>query len=113
MQLLQSKGVHDMVVGMVVREIPLVGQLQHFLSNWQNISQDKWVPCTVKGCRITLLQRLFQHRRSAPLAFTEKEEECMQAEIQGMLGKQGISKADRSSKGLYSQMFLVPYKDGR
>ena len=46
---------------------------------------------------------------STSVTFT-KEEESMQAEIQGTLDKQAISEGP---EGFYSQMFLVPKKDGR
>ena len=110
---LQSKGVRNISTEMASRGFPIVGRVKYFLSNWHMITQDEWVLQTIGGFRIELLQRLFQPRRPPQLTFTEKEEECMQAEIQSMIDKQAISRTEDSSESFYSQMFLVPKKDGR
>ena len=112
-RLLQSRGVCDVATEIATRGLPLAGRIQYFLSNWQNITQDEWVLNTIKGYRIEFLRKPYQHRKPPQLTFTEKEEECMQAEIQSMLDKQAISRAGESSENFYSQMFLVPKKDGR
>jgi hypothetical protein len=49
-----------------------------------------------------------QYRKTPQLTFTEKEEECMLAEIQNMLGKKAISLTAEGPEDFYSQMFLVP-----
>jgi hypothetical protein len=98
---------------MTARGFPLAGRTQHYLSNWQTITQDEWVLSVVKGYRIKFLQKPYQQRKPLQLTFIEKEEECMQAEIQSMLDKLAISREEDNSESFYSQMFLVPKKDGR
>ena len=61
----------------------------------------------------TFLQRPNQRGRPPQLTFTEREEECMQTEVLNMLEKQLISQVSQNPEGFYSQMFLVPKKDGR
>ena len=95
------------------RNLPLVGRVKNFLTNWHCITQDEWVLNKVNGYRIEFPRKPYQHRKPPQLAFTEKEEECMQAEIQSMLEKQAISLVEESSESFFSQMFLVPKKDGR
>ena len=95
------------------KNLPLAGRVSHFLPNWQAITQDKWVLDTIKGYRIEFLGNPCQKGKPPQLSFTEKEEECMQEEIQSMLDKQAISVAGASSESFFSQMFLVPKKDGR
>ena len=85
----------------------------HFLPNWQAITSDEWVLNTVVGYRIDFLQKPYQHRPPPPIVFTKEEEECMQTEIQSMLGKQAISETSQSPEGFYSLLFLVPKKDGK
>ena len=68
---------------------------------------------TIKGYRIKFLRSPCQRGKPPQLSFTEKEEECMQEEIQSMLDKKAISVAGDSSESFFSQMFLVPKKDGR
>ena len=109
-QALQSKGVKNMVTEIALRNVPLAGRVQHFLSNWQAITQDEWVLQTIQGYRIEFLQRPNQRGRPPQLTFTEREEECMQTEVLNMLEKQAIP---QNPEGFYSQMFLVQKKDGR
>ena len=59
------------------------------------------------------LQKPKQTKKPPQITFTQKEEEYMQEEIRSMLGKQAISEIESSPEGFYSQMFLVPKKDGR
>ena len=113
-QLLQNRGVRDIAECMASRKLPLAGRVSHFLPNWQAITEDEWVLSTVRvGHRIEFLRLPYQRSKPPQLSFTEKEEECMQAEIQSMLDKQAISVTGEAAESFYSQMFLVPNKDGR
>ena len=112
-QTLQSKGVRNIAADAAARGLPLAGRVQHFLSNWQAITQDVWVLGAIQGYGIEFLQIPYQQRKPPQLAFTQEEEECMLAEIQNMLDKQAISSMEEGPEGFYSQMFLVPKKDGR
>jgi 16S rRNA G966 N2-methylase RsmD len=112
-RLLQSRDVRDIAQNLATRNLPLAGRLKNFLTNWHCITQDEWVLNTVSGYRIVFLRKPYQHRKPPQLAFAEKEEECMQAEIQSMLEKQAISLVEERSESFYSQMFLVPKKDSR
>jgi hypothetical protein len=87
MHSLQSKGVRDIATEVASQDLPLAGRVQHFLSIWQFITKDQWVLNAVKGYIIKFLQRHVQYRKTPQLTFTEKEEECMLAEMQNMLGK--------------------------
>ena len=110
---LQSKGVQHIATEMARLQLPLAGRISNFISNWEAITQDKWMLDSVLGYRIEFLRKPNQNHRPPLIAFTEKEEECMQEEIQNMLDKQAISETGDSPQGFYSQMFLVPKKDGR
>ena len=83
--------------------LPLAGQINHFLSNWQAITQDEWVLSTVRGHRIEFLRLPYQRNKPPQLPFTEKEEECMQSEIQSTQDKHAILEPEEGS-----EMFLVP-----
>ena len=67
----------------------------------------------VTSYRIEFLQKPYQHRKPPQIAFTKKEKECMQAEIQSMLDKQAFSEIRGNPQGFFFQMFLVPKKNGR
>ena len=113
MQALQSKGVSDVAAVRATLDLPLAGRLSRFLSNWKVITQDEWVLQTVTGYRIEFLRKPWQNHKPPQITLTEREEECMLSEISNMLDKQAISETENSSQGFYSQMFLVPKKDGR
>jgi hypothetical protein len=68
------------------------------------ITQDQWVLNAVKGYRIEFLQRPVQYRNPPQLTFTEKEEKCMLAEIQNMLGKKAISLTAEGPEDSYSHI---------
>ena len=107
-QTLQSRGVTNVARELALRSFPLAGCLMHFLPNWQAITSDEWLFNTMVGYRIDFLQKPYQHRPPPPIVFTKEEEECMQTEIQSMLGKQAISETSQSPEGFYSLLFLVP-----
>ena len=94
-------------------QLPIAGHLSSFISNWEAITQDQWVLQSVHGYRIEFLQKPRQNHRPPQITFAKKEEECMQEEIQSMLDKQAITEIESCPEGFYSQMFLVPKKDGR
>jgi len=102
-----------MAAEMALAALPLAGHLTHFQGNWEAITQDNWVLQTISGFRIEFLQKPYQARRPPQITFTQKEEECMQEEIQSMLSKHAISEIGSTHEGFFSQMFLVPKKDGR
>ena len=93
--------------------LPLAGCIKHFLANWEAITQDDWVTQTITGYKIEFLWEPQQNHRPPPITFTKKEEACMQTEIQSMLDKQAIVETESRAHGFYSQMFLVPKKDGK
>ena len=110
---LQSKGIQSIATEIAHMQLPLAGRLSSFISNWEAITQDQWVLQSVHGYRIEFLQKPRQNHRPPQITFAKKEEECMQEEIQSMLDKQAITDIESCPEGFYSQMFLVPKKDGR
>ena len=42
-QTLRRKGVSDIATELATRGLPLAGRVNHFLSNWEVITQDEWV----------------------------------------------------------------------
>ena len=112
-QPLQSKGISDVATEMAQTNLSFAGRIMHFLSNWEAITQDTWVLQTIQGFRIEFLQEPKQSHRPSQITFTQKEEAYMQEEILSMISKQAISEIGNSPEGYFSQIFLVPKKDGK
>ena len=68
---------------------------------------------TITSFRIEFHQKPYQRHRPPQVTFKQEEEECMRTEIQSMLDKRAITELVDNPEGFYSQMFLVPKKDGQ
>ncbi len=58
----------------VLMNLPFAGHLQHFLGNWECITQDSWVLNAVK-LRIDFQQQPWQKARPTELTFSEEKTE--------------------------------------
>ncbi len=111
-QQLMGMNIANIACMMASRDLPFAGRLKHFQNNWQCITNDPWVLDAISGLRIDFLQRPWQTNRPAELTFSEKDTESLLTEINGMQSKQAISETPQGDRGFYSQLFLVPKKDG-
>ncbi len=94
------------------QKLPFAGRLKHFQVNWLCITKELWVLDTIKGLRIEFLYPPSQLRKPLELTFSGREAEALLSEIKGMQSKQAISTISQPVGGFYSQLFLVPNKDG-
>ena len=96
-------------------DIPVAGRTCHFLHNWKSLTQDPWVLRAVEGVKIDFTQPPHQARRPQPPHLSATEMELVKEEIEQMLSKGAIRRlnAKEAQSGFYSNIFLVPKKDGR
>ena len=92
--------------------LPIAGRIKHFLPNWENLTQDRWVLETVEGFRVPFRQKPFQQQLPKPLKHSKVEENLLQEEIQSMMAKNAIEETSPKGHGFLSTVFLVPKKDG-
>lgn len=90
--------------------VRLGGRLSQFIDRWRGITSNPWVLQTVSGYRIDFVSTPVQRRRLNPLRFS-KEEEMVEKEVQELLEKGAIERAEDSSAEFVSNIFLVEKKD--
>ena len=89
----------------------LAGRLAHHLQNWQAITQDRWVLSTVQGYKIDFLSNPHQKFIPHPAQFSTEQRQLITEEITELLLKGAIEEVN-TPPGYYSNLFLVPKKDG-
>ena len=87
-------------------------RLQHFLLNWQAITDDPWILKTIRGYSLELTSTPGQHRPAPPIALNQEKSAALTAEIDKLLQKQAISQVEASPGEFLSPVFLVPKADG-
>ena len=87
-------------------------RLQHFLPNWQAITDDPWILNTVRGYSLELTSTPNQRHPPTPIAFDQGKSAALTTEIDKLLQKQAISQVENSSGKFLSPIFLVPKADG-
>ena len=108
-----AKGIVPLPVG--ERSFPIAGRLACFQKKSEKITQDQWVLHTIKGYQIQFTQLPYQDRSPHVPQFSAIEQEGLDKEIQDMLHKGAVEEIHNPlvREGFYSNMFLVPKKDGR
>jgi len=89
------------------------GKITLFLSNWKAITKDHWVLQTVsEGYHIPLRATPVQMIPPYNPHYSEREQTLLKEELEALLTKQAVQRVPTSQKGFYSNMFMVPKKDG-
>ena len=98
----------------VVNEVIIAGRLALFLNNWSKVSQDQWILDAIQGYRIEFLTEPVQTTRPRVGVSSSQEQSLINEEIQKMLSKGAITELppEEAGQGFYSNLFLVPKKDG-
>jgi hypothetical protein len=91
---------------------PVGARLQHFLPNWQAITDDPWILNTVRGYRLELTSTPNQHHPPTPITFNQEKSAALTSEIHKLLQKQAITQVENSPDEFLSPVFLVPKADG-
>ena len=94
-------------------DLPQAGRLTHYLINWSAITQDQWVLNTVQGYQIDFVAMPHQESLPTPPHYTSEQVTLIQEEVSKLLLKQAILITEHpSERDFYSNIFLVPKKDG-
>ena len=94
-------------------DLPQAGRLVHYLTNWSAITQDQWVLNTVRGYQIDFVAKPHQGSLPTPPHYTLEQVTLIQEELAKLLQKQAIQPVECPSEtDFYSNIFLVPKKDG-
>ncbi|KAK0404354.1 hypothetical protein QR680_017418 [Steinernema hermaphroditum] len=89
------------------------GRLADFVQNWAQLTSDKWILSTIQGYKLEFSRR---PSRSVHVSNARKFSLCQQNaildEIASLLDKRAIVKVKDGANLWFSNVFLVPKKDG-
>ncbi len=90
----------------------VAGRLQFHISNWKLLTKDSWVQNTIQGYQLAFLGRPTQGRTPHPSQFNQELWVLIREEMDNLLEKGAISEIYNPQDGYFSNLFLVPKKDG-
>jgi len=89
------------------------GRISLFKLNWKALTQESWVIQTVtEGYHIPLTSVPNQYHHPSNPHLSSEDIAVLEEETQSLLQKQAISQIPAPAEGFYSNMFIVPKKDG-
>ena len=92
--------------------LPPAGRLKSHISTWKVITSDPWVWNTIQGYQIDLLWEPLQSLHPHTPQYSVEQSQLIVEEVQELLGKGAITEVHNPQGGFYSNLFLVPKKDG-
>ena len=111
--LLPSLGISlDMEIARREAQRPVGARLQHFLPNWQAITDDPWILNTIGEYSLELTSTPRQHHAVQPIALNQEKSAGLTTEIGKLLQKEAIRPVKASPGEFLSPIFLVPKADG-
>jgi len=89
------------------------GKIWFFQSNWRKLTKDRAILDMVQGFKIPLTQTPVQSKKPREIKLSEKERSAVSEEIDSMLSKGVISKAEPSEDQFLSNVFVRPKPEGK
>ena len=93
--------------------LPIAGRLQHFVENWQAVTNDPWVLMAISGYHISFT--VIPHQDFLPSYRVSKEDEILiDKELGELIQKQAIHLVLEHdyNMGFVSNLFVIPKKGG-
>ena len=100
------------VVPQTLPEKTLAGGLKYHISTWKVITKDAWITSTISGYQIEFTSLPHQVKRPHPIQYALDQRRLILEEVEELERKGVISELDKPKGGFYSNLFLVPKKDG-
>ena len=88
------------------------GRLRDHLHTWKVLTKDPWVLNTVRGYQIDFLSEPHQRVKPHTPHYSVEQNQLIVEEVQELLNKGAIEEIHSPQRGFYSNLFLVPKKDG-
>ena len=112
-QILTHMGVKETASEML--NVPIAGRASNFLHNWNVVTQDHWVLKAIQGVEIDFFSQPHQIVKPRPPYLSEVEMGLVKKEIEEMMSKGAVQRLHpkEAQSGFFSNIFLVPKKDGR
>ena len=99
-------------VASIVMNHKLAIRLQHFLGNWEVITNNQWVLNTIQGYHIHFLKDQYQHCMPYTPHYTLEQNQLILKEVRELQQKGAVSVITTPQISLYFNLFLLPKKDG-
>ena len=90
----------------------LAGRLAQFITNWEKITQDRWVLQAIRGYKLELVQPPWQISPMPAISCSLEEGEMISTEVRELLAKGAVIQTPPTQEGFVSQIFLVEKKEG-
>ena len=92
----------------------VAGRLANHVGNWEKITQDRWILDTVRGYQIEFVSPPYQVMRPHAPHYNAEQNKLIEEEVADLLQEGPVSHLveSQSKGGLYSNLFLVPKRDG-
>ena len=86
--------------------------MAHFQKRWEDITEDSWVLSVIrKGYKIPFIRKPFLS--PTPVFLRQTESPALEEEVKELILKGAVEKINPEDPGFYSQIFLVPKKNGK
>ena len=93
--------------------LPQAERLCYHLTNWSIVTQDLWVLNTVRGYLTDFVSEPHQQSAPNPPHYSSEQTSLINEELMKLLQKQAIQQLEHLvEEGFWSNIFLVPKKDG-
>ena len=100
------------IVGSIVENAVPAGKLRFHINTWKVITRDPWILDTIKGYQIDFLSEPQQSVVPHCPQYSAEQTQLIVEEVKELLGKGAIKEVHNPRGGFYSNLFLVPKKDG-
>ena len=90
----------------------VTGTTKYFLSNWRQLTHNKFVLNLVKGIKIDFLSTPVQRSAPKPIQFGDNELSSIDVEIQKLISKGAIIPVTPTKSQFISNIFTRPKKSG-
>ena len=96
-----------------VQPLRVAGRLDQFIDTWKMLKNDPWVLQTVKGFRKPFASLPTQGTLPTEPVFPPEQADQVREELQSLLEKGAVVPVTENQEGYYSNLFLVPKKNGQ
>ena len=89
------------------------GRFAHFVEQWEELTDNKWVLSIVRNS-FRILFRLPPPLSVVPISMSQASSLLLQEKIEELFRKRAVERVqDSGTPGFYSQLFLMPKKNGK
>ena len=92
-------------------DIPMGGRLAHFVDQWEELTDNKWVLSIVQNC-FKIPFKSIPPLSVVPISLNQSSSPLLREEIIELLKKRAVEREqNQGTPGFYSWLFLVPKKN--